>query len=353
MSIYKIEAKNLQMFCQNVFETLGLDRTSAQTVAENLLEAELRGVKSHGIARIKGYVHSLTAGEYNTVPNIRILRQNSAVLAIDGDWAMGAVSGKWAMQHCIAKANKAGAGFATVGKGRHFGIAAYYAMMALQEDMIGIALCNSEYNMNVYGGTTRVLGTNPICIAVPAQLHYPLVFDAATSQVAFNRIKNAALEGTAIPEGWALDSHGRPTTDAQEALIGGVVHFGGYKGSGLAVMVQVLSGILSSAFQSAAVDGSDNNANGVGFFFGAIRIADFLDTATFKQGVDSFIDQLKKSRLDENIQALHMPGEIEYLKKAEHLKNGIIISPAILEELLEVQQLYEIAYKLEYETLPE
>lgn len=126
-----------------------------------------------------------------------------------------------AMKKCLEKAKTSGTAFATVSRGRHFGIAAFYAMMALEQDMIGITLCNSDYNMNVYGGTSRVLGTNPICIAVPASQRYPLVFDAATSQVAFNRIKNAALEGRDIPTGWALDREGKPTTNDQETLVGG------------------------------------------------------------------------------------------------------------------------------------
>lgn len=326
---------------------MGVSDEHAAIVADNLVEAELREVKSHGIARVKDYADSLSAKKFNAIPNIRIVRENISTIAVDGDYGLGAVSGKFAMEKCLDKAEKSGAAFATVGRGRHFGIAGFYAMMALERDMIGIALCNSDHNMNVYGGTSRVLGTNPICIAAPAAKRYPLVFDAATSQVAFNRIKNAALEGREIPQGWALDSEGKPTTDAKEALVGGVVHFGGYKGSGLAVMVQVLSGILSSAFLSAVQDREGITRDGVGFFLGAIHIGSFLEVAVFKQGVDEFIDYLKASRPDSSLEAIYMPGELEFLRKEKNLQQGVEISESILQDLIGVREKYGIQQGLE------
>jgi LDH2 family malate/lactate/ureidoglycolate dehydrogenase len=349
MTFYKVSPNSLNLFCQELFGSFGVDEKAAQTVADNLVEAELRGVKSHGIARVKGYAENLATKQFNATPNIKILREDLSTLAVDGDFGLGAVTGTWTMKKCLEKAEKTGACFATVGRGRHFGMSAFYAMMALERDMIGITLCNSDYNMNVYGGTSRVLGTNPICIAVPANQRYPLVFDAATSKVAFNRIRNAALERKEIPIGWGLDREGNETTDAKEALIGGVVHFGSYKGSGLAVMVQVLSGILSSAFLSATKDSNGKVSNGVGFFFGAINISSFLDIDLFKQGIDDFIDHLKASRPDKKLDAIYMPGELEYLRKEKNLHHGVKISEAILQELLSVRKKYGI--KAEFEAV--
>lgn len=346
MNQYRVPHQDLKAFCRKVFLAFGVAEEAAQTVADNLVEAELREVKSHGVARVKGYAESLETKLFNAQPNIKIVRESASTLTIDGDFGLGAVIGKWAMEHCLEKAEKTGAAFAAVSKGRHFGIAGFYAMMALKRDMIGLAFCNSDYNMNVYGGTSRVLGTNPICIAVPAYKRYPLVFDAATSQAAFNKIRNAALEDRPIPAGWALGPDGKPTTDAKEALIGGVVHFGGYKGSGLAVMVQVLSGILSSAFLSATKDLDGKTKDSVGFFLGAIRIADFLPVDTFKQGVDDFIDHLKSSRIDENIGTIYMPGELEFLHKEENCRTGVKISQAVFDDLLSVQQKYNIRQPL-------
>lgn len=351
MKSYRISHTELNQFCRNVFRSFGIAEKDAATVADNLVGAELRGIRSHGIARVKDYAERLAEKSFNAEPKIRVIQENISTIAIDGDYGLEAVSGKYAMEKCIEKAERSGVGFATVSRGRHFGFAGFYAMMALQRDMIGITLCNSDHNMNVYGGTSRVLGTNPICIAVPAAERYPLVFDAATSEAAFNRIKNAALEGSEIPKGWALDSEGNPTTNAREALVGGVVHFGGYKGSGLAIMVQVLSGILSSAFLAATKDSEGKTKDAVGFFFGAIHIDSFLAPAVFKQGVDDLIQALKASRPDKNMEAIYMPGELEYLREEQNRTHGLKISEAIFQDLVSVQTKYNIQHNLKAELL--
>ncbi|MDU2063906.1 MAG: Ldh family oxidoreductase [Sporomusaceae bacterium] len=346
MMQYCINHRDLHSFCQAVFVSLGVSEFDACITADNLIEAELRGVKSHGVARVREYADSLAQALFRPEPHIRITKETAATLAIDGDFALGAVSGTFAMQRCIAKAKEAGIAFATVKRGRHFGIAGFYAMMALPEDMIGIALCNSNPNMSVYGGTSRVLGTNPICIAVPSQERYPLVFDAATSNAAFNRIKNAALEGQAIPADWALDRNGNPTTDAKEALIGGVVPFGGYKGSGLAIMVQVLSGVLSGAFLAATKNYDGSIKDGVGFFLGAISIEAFLQKEEFKEGVDALIDSLKASRHADKVNKIYMPGELEFLRKEENLSRGLILSEAVFHDLPWVREAYKVSHAL-------
>ncbi len=268
MKRYRLAHDSLREFCQEVFAALGVAAEDAQTVADNLVEAELRGVKSHGVAKVKEYAHKLETKVFNARPAIKIIREGVANLAVDGDFGLGAVTGKWAMVRCLAKAQNSGIAFATVTKGRHFGMAAFYSMMALPMDMIGIALCNSGPIMTVYGGTSRVLGTNPISIAVPADKEYPLVFDGATSQAAFNRIIAAEREQRDIPPGWAVDQAGQPTVNAGEARQGAVIPFGGYKGSGLAVIVEVLSGILSSAFLAAAKGNpTTGSSNGEAFFW--------------------------------------------------------------------------------------
>ncbi|HEY3424591.1 MAG TPA: Ldh family oxidoreductase [Negativicutes bacterium] len=346
MNHYRVSHDDLKVFCREVFATLGVAQEAAQTVADNLVEAELRGVKSHGIAKVKEYSSNLEKKVFNNRPDIKIVKEGISTFAIDGDFGLGAVTGKWAMERCLDKAQTSGVAFATVNRGRHFGMAAFYSMMALEQDMIGIALCNSGSIMTVYGGISRALGTNPISIAVPAVKKYPLVFDAATSQAAFNRIVVANLENRNIPEGWAIDKDGKPTVKAADALLGAVVPFGGYKGSGLAVIVNVLSGILSSAFLAATAENDVEINNGVGFFLGAIRIANFLDVDVFKQAVDVMITDLKSSRCDEKTQTIYMPGELEYVRKEENVKLGVEISDAVLKDLLEVQQKYGIQHKL-------
>jgi len=347
MKHYRVKPGNLKAFCREVFMTLGVDHQASHTVTDNLVEAELRGVKSHGITKLKEYTASIEQEIFNIRPNIKIVQEANSTLAIDGDFGLGAVTGKWAMEKCLDKAKATGIAFATVAKGRHFGMAAFYSMMALEHDMIGIALCNSGNIMAVHGGTSRVLGTNPISIAVPAHKQYPLVFDAATSQAAFNRVIVANLENRDIPAGWAIDKAGKPTVKASDALQGAVLPFGGYKGSGLAIMVQVLSGVLSSAFRTAVATEDGRGKDGVGFFLGAFRIADFLEVDVFRQGIDALITDLKASRRNEDTPVIYMPGELEFLRKEENVQIGVEISSAVLEDLLAVQRKYGTKNQIE------
>ncbi len=338
MSKVTIKPSMIKPYIVSVFERAGLSSEHSNIVSDNLLEAELRGVYSHGLAQVKRYTQSIQQGIYNTRPHIAVLNESPATGLVDGDFAMGAVTGTEAMQICIEKAGISGCAGIAVKRGCHFGMAAYYSMMALKQDMIGIAACNSGMIMSVYDGTSRVLGTNPISIAVPAKKRYPLVFDAATSHVAFNKIYVAGIEGRDIPVEWALDEEGRPTTDPIKALKGMVVPFGSYKGSGLAIMVNVLSAILSGAAISNDYDNSRQEAGhpeGVGYFFAALDIQRFQDVDKFKTDVDGMIDQLKSSRKKEGVDEIYMPGELEYICKRNSLQNGIALGLGTYNELVE------------------
>lgn len=344
-----IKHQHLKEFCSSVFQKLGLDENSAHTVADNLIEAELRGVRSHGIAKVKDYVKFLEEGIFNPNPNIRIVKEDISILSIDGDFGMGSVTGKYAMEKCIEKAKTTGIACATVFNGTHFGMAAYYSMLALDNNMIGIALCNSGNIMTVYGGISRALGTNPISVAVPANKELPVVFDAATSEAAFNKILFSHIAGKDIPLGWAVDKDGNPTTKAKDALEGAVVPFGGYKGSGLAIIVNILSGVLNGAFLQGKKDSAikGEHSNGVGFFFSAIDIEKFLDINLFKNSIDLFVKDLKSSKLDKHIEKIYMPGELEYLRKEENLENGILLVDGVLNDLKEIQLKYLPKFNLE------
>lgn len=342
MGKYFIKSHHLKKFCSDVFQTLGLNENSANIVADNLVEAELRGVRSHGIAKVKDYVKFIEKGIFNPNPNIKIVKEDLAILSIDGDFGMGAVTGKYAMEKCIEKAKTTGIACATVINGTHFGMAAYYSMLALENNMIGISLCNSGNIMTVYGGISRSLGTNPISIAVPTNKNLPVVFDAATSEAAFNKICFAHIDGRDIPLGWAVDKNGDPTTKPEDALQGAVIPFGGYKGSGLAIMVNILSALLNGAFLQSKNDSINKgeHSNGVGFFFAAIDISKFQDIITFKDSVDLFVEDLKSSTRAKDTEEIYMPGELEYLRKEENLKSGLPIVEGVFNDLKEIQVKY-------------
>lgn len=349
MGNFRLDNEKLKEFCTEIFEKVGISEVEARTVSDNLIEAQLRGVQSHGIAKVVDYADYIEKGKFNAKPDIQILKESISTISIDGDHGMGAVLGKFAMEKCIEKAKISGIASATVSKGSHFGMAGFYSMMALEKNMIGIALCNSGNVMTIYGGTSRVLGTNPISIAVPANEKYPIVFDAATSEAAFNKIRLANTEGRDIPEGWAIDKNGKDTVNAREALEGAVIPFGGYKGSGLAVMVNILTCVLSGAFLDAHGEETKKGetSKSVGFYFSAIDIEKFQDVDIFKKSIDLMVGELKASNRNEDVENIFMPGEIEYLRKEENLRFGVEIGGGVLDGLKQLQKKYSLKNRIE------
>ncbi|MDR3565687.1 MAG: Ldh family oxidoreductase [Negativicutes bacterium] len=348
MSEIIVRPEQALKFCTEAFMATGVREGDGKIVAENLVEAELRGHPSHGLSRLKFYLAKLEAGGFNANPEIKILKDKPSMLLMDSDYSLGAVAGKQAMSLCIEKAKKTGFAAASVRKANHFGIAAFYAMMALEHDMIGFTTCNSSRLVAVHGGVTMKLGTNPIAIAVPAGKRHPLVFDAATSTVASGKMIVADIEGKSIPYGWALDAEGRPTTDPKAGLQGALLPLGGYKGSGLGIMVDVLSAVLSGAQTSphcGELRFDPERGQNVGFFFGAIDVASFDDVDTFKAGIDQLIDDLKNSKKMEGVEEIFMPGEIEY-RNVEKNKSGFKVGPGVYGDLMQLKEKFKVKANL-------
>jgi LDH2 family malate/lactate/ureidoglycolate dehydrogenase len=332
-------------FCTEAFMATGVPEPDAKLVAQNLVEAELRGHPSHGMSRLKFYIAKLEHGGFKARPNIKILKDRPSMLLMDSDLSLGAVAGKQAMSICIEKAKKTGVAVASVRNANHFGIAAFYAMMALEHNMIGFTTCNANKLQAVHGGASPLLGTNPIAIAVPAGKRYPLVYDGATSTVASGKMIVADIEGKAIPLGWALDAAGKPTTNPKAGLTGVLLPLGGYKGSGLAVMVDVLSAVLSGAMTSPHVNelrANPEKGQMSGFFFGAIDIASFDDVDAFKAEIDRLIDELKGSKKMEGVEEIFMPGEIEFRSHEKLSKTGFKIGPGVHNDLMQIKERFNL-----------
>ncbi|MGE4284798.1 MAG: Ldh family oxidoreductase, partial [Clostridia bacterium] len=335
-----VNPQKAREFCIEAFKALGVPVEDGTIVADNLIEGELRGLGSHGLSRMKFYINKLAAGGFNPKPNIKIVQDRPSMLVMDSDNSLGAVAGTKAMSMCIEKAKKTGIACAAVNNGNHYGLAAYYSMMALEHDMIGFSVCNTIAKMAVYGGIDPVLGTNPISIAVPAGKSYPLVFDAATSEVALGKVMVADIEGKSIPENWAIDKTGKPTTNAREALEGAILPFGGYKGSGLAIMVDIFSAVLSGAafgMYTGELRADPEKGQDLGFFFGAMDIASFQEPNLFKERIDQLVKDLKGSRKQKGVEEIYMPGELEYLKKEKLSKDGFEIGPGVLRDLINIK----------------
>ncbi|GHV29129.1 lactate dehydrogenase [Synergistales bacterium] len=331
----RFDAEKLKTFLRDIFQAAGLEYDYSAAVSDNLVEAELRGVYSHGVIQARNYADRLKNGSINPKPSIKILRETPGTLTVDGDFAPGAVSGTFAMNRCLAKAAETGIASVAVRNGTHFGMAAYYAMRALPRDMIGFAFCNSKPHVAVYGSIDGEIGTNPICAAVPAYGEYPVVFDGATSKTAYNKVLYAFKEGLKIENGLVFDEQGADTDDPAAALKGALLPFGGYKGSGLAVIVEIFCSLLTGTSVQLDADTGEpeETPDKVGFYFSAIDVAAFGEPVFFKKSVDMLIRRLKNLRRKDERAPIYMPGELEFRRHEEGSANGVKLGGAAAESL--------------------
>ncbi len=341
----RVEAAALQAFVAAVLARAGLPEDGAAQVADSLVEADLRGVHSHGVIRLGVYLRRLEAGLINPRPRIELRRVAPAALVVDGDHGMGAVVGDAAMAACLAAARESGVAAATVRRANHFGIAARYAMAALPHGMIGLASCNAAPRMAPTGGRDPLLGTNPFAIAIPAGQRPPLVVDMATAAAPLGKILLAQAKGEPIPPGWALDPEGRPTTDPAAALQGTLLPFGGYKGYALALVIDVLAGVLTGGLFGAAVRGlyeDFTRPQESSFFLAAIQVSAFLPWQEFQSRMEALVDAIKSSRPAPGVDEILLPGELEWRSRQAHLAAGIPLPPALWSELLEIGRRYGV-----------
>lgn len=332
----RIPLTELKRFIADVLCALNMARREAEVVARVMADADLRGVNTHGVAQLPSYAKLLRSGGFNPKPTIQLLSETASTALVRGDGGMGQLVGVRAMEIAIRKARETGAAWVGVGDSRHWGEAAHYASMALEHDMIGLALTAGAGNcMAPWGGLDVIVSNNPFAIAVPAAKEPPVVLDMATSVVARMKIIMAAKAKEQIPPGWATDKNGNPTTDSLAAFEGLVLPIGGYKGYGLSVMIALLTGGLTGGdIGSEMATGWNgflcNNAHLVG----AIRIDAFMPAAKFRERVDWFVRELKQSRRAEGVDRIYVPGEIEYETAMRQLREGITLRPVVEQEVI-------------------
>lgn len=333
MRIY--QESTLKQYCQDVMKAAGIDDKCAKDVAEALVDADLTGVATHGVSRLAIYLQRVKAGAVSRNNQIRILRESPSALAIDAGNTLGAPSAKFAMEHCVEKARESGCCFATVRNSNHFGAAAFYAKIASAQGMIGFVCTNLTGKIAPYGAAEPYAGTNPIAIAVPGA-DAPVVLDMTPSVVALGKLILAEKLGQSIPEGWALDKDGNPTTDPAAGRAGSLVPLGGPKGSGMAIMVDILCGVLSGSGFGPHLNDlySDlKHPQGVGHFLGAIDIAHFINPETFLAGMEQMCGEIKGLRRASGTEEIFLPGERSARKKAAQQDAGISLPDAVVEEL--------------------
>lgn len=352
-----ITEESLRSFGIAVFTKMGLNEKEAKEATNVLVMADLRGIDSHGFARLSGYIRLWEKGRINAKPNISIIHETPSTASVDGDLGLGLNVGPFAMRVAIEKAKNVGSGWVSVKNSNHFGIASYHAMLALEEDMIGIAMTNASPLVAPTHSKERMLGTNPMCYVFPAKKYSPIVIDMATSAAANGKLEIAQRENKKIPLGWLKDKDGKDSSDPGDLKAGGFLlplgsdkDHGSHKGYGLSAVVDIFSAVLSGAnfgpwvppFVSFLDPSKDPVGEGLGHFFGAMRVDGFRKKEDYFKSIDTWIERFKNAdRIDSNIPVI-IPGEPEQWEFENRKKSGIPLNELVLKDLEELAQKFSI-----------
>lgn len=338
---------------------MGCPETEAWTAADCLNQADLRGVDSHGVARLSGYTRLWELKRLNATPAIRIVHETPSTAVIDGDMGLGLVTAPYAMKVAIEKAKIAGTGWVAVQNSNHYGIAGYHAMMALEHDMIGFSMTNASPLVAPTFSRGRFLGTNPISVAIPALTQPPFVIDMATTTVANGKLEVLQRKGLDAPLGWTQDKDGNPTTDAYSLKKGGSMlplggdrEHGGHKGYCLGAMVDILSAVLSGAnygpwvppFVAFLDPPTTQVGKGIGHFLGAMRIDAFRPADEFKKHMDNWIQTFRNADVASGQEKVLIPGDPERELTKERLKNGIPLHEQVVEDLRKLGEQFGLEF---------
>ncbi|MEQ6166728.1 Ldh family oxidoreductase [Ekhidna sp. MALMAid0563] len=353
-------AEELKRFSKEIFISIGCPEAEAQQAADVLVSADLRGVDSHGVARLSGYIRLHEKNRLNATPEIKTVHETPSTAVVDGDLGLGLVVGPHAMKLAIEKAKNVGTGWVSVKNSNHYGIAGYHAMMALEEDCIGISLTNASPLVSPTFSKERLLGTNPISIAIPTKNQPPFVLDMATTTAANGKLEVLQRKGQDAPEGWLQDKEGHITTDAKGLIKGGSMRplggdreHGSHKGYALGAVVDILSAVLSGANYGpwvppfvAFIDPAPNPVGeGLGHFFGAMRIDAFRDGEEFKAHMDNWIERFRASETVNPDEKVLIPGDPEREMTEERLKNGIDLLGPVVDDLKELGEKFGVSLK--------
>ncbi len=352
-----IPYSHLLSFTKKVFQQMGCAEEDAAVAAEVLLSADLRGIDSHGVARLSGYIRLWQAKRINPTPAIKVIHETPSTAVVDGDQGLGLVVAPYAMKLAMKKAEQVGTGWVSVQNSNHFGIAGYHAMMALSNDMIGMAMTNASALVAPTFSKEKMLGTNPIAVAIPAGTEPAFVADFATTTAANGKLEILQRKQQHTPEGWVQDENGEASIDANILKkngsllpLGSDKTHGSHKGYALGSIVDIFSAVLSGAsygpwappFPAYIPMPENMPGNGLGHFLGAMRIDAFRPAEIFKSHVDNWIRRFRNAEpIDPSIPVL-IPGDPERIIEAERLKNGIPLLPVVVEDLVATGDLFGI-----------
>ena len=351
--------KALRDFAYNIFIKMGCSEQHAELASDVLLQSDLRGIDSHGVARLSGYVRLWEAGRINAKPSPKIIHETPSTAVVDGDKGLGLVVAPFAMNIAIEKAKTCGTGWVAVKNSNHFGIAGYHSMMALQHDMIGLSMTNASPLVAPTFSTERLLGTNPICVAIPAGEQPPFVADFATTTAANGKLEILQRKNEKAPVGWVQTKEGEPTTNAHGVKEGGSLiplgsdrEHGSHKGFSLGAWVDIFSGVLSGAnygpwvppFVSFLAPPSDPVGEGIGHFVGAMRVDAFRPKEDFFKHMDNWISRFRQSQTIAGQEKVIIPGDPEREQEKIRRKEGILLNEKVVDDLKEIAEKLQVPF---------
>ena len=333
MSENRVDSGQLRDLVRDIFGACGMGGGDAGLLADSLVYADLGGVHSHGVLRVPEYVEKLKEKGVDPRGRPRVERRCGGCLVVDGGNSMGQVGTHFAMGQTVEAATEHGIAAAAVRGSNHCGALAYFAEQALERDMIGLATTNALPTMAPWGGAERILGINPLAVAIPAGQERPIVFDAAFSGSSHGKIRVHHQKGLPLPEGWAMDAEGRPTTDAAAAIDGLLTPIGGFKGTALALIMGVLSSMLSGAAYGTELGDMESGprAGEDGHFVLAIKVEAFEEVGRFKERVDAAVRQIHGCRKAAGVERTWAPGEKEAENRRLYGREGIPLNRVTVE----------------------
>lgn len=351
MNFITFTENQLRTFTYTIFKKMGCSDEHANLATDVLVTADLKGIDSHGVARLSGYYRLWQKDRINTTPNIKIVHETPTTATVDGDAGLGLVVAPFAMKVAMEKAEKYGSGWVSVKNSNHFGIAGYHALLAVEKDMIGISMTNASPLVAPTYANERLLGTNPMCYAFPAGKYPPVVVDMATAAAANGKLEIAQRAKAEIPDGWVQDAMGKSSTDPNELKTGGSLlplgsdkEHGSHKGYGLGATVDILSAVLSGAnygpwvppFVAFLEPDPNPVGEGIGHFMGAMRVDGFRPAADFKSHLDNWIERFKSAKTVDESKKVIIPGEPEYAFQQERKISGIPLIDVVVNDLNEL-----------------
>lgn len=330
----KIDIDQVKELMQKILESYGVSKNDSIIVSNSIIDAEISGIESHGLIRLKPYVKRIQEELINPKPNIQIVQDRESLIIVDGDNGLGQVVGNKTLEYCFEKLQSRSVVVASVRNSNHFGTSGYFAKKAAQKGYLAIVASNASPSMAPWGGITSLLGTNPLAVSFPITGSEEFTLDMATSASAKGKIRSSERNGMQIPKGVAIDKGGYDTTDPTTALAGSILPMGQHKGYGLSMCIDVLCAALSSAslsYETESMFNSNEIAN-IGHFFLLIKIEDLMDVKQFENRMQKWVKQLKEAKLRPGFEEILIPGELES-RKLKSSKKSMLINKKTYQEM--------------------